>query len=44
MPATFDEWVRFLDAFLWGAPMLLLLLGTHIFLTIRTGLIQRKTF
>ena len=44
MPNGFDEWVRFFNAFLWGAPMLLLLLGTHIFLTIRTGLIQRKTF
>ena len=30
--------------YLWGAPMILLLLGTHIYLTIRTGFIQRKTF
>lgn len=30
--------------FLWGAPMIILLLGTHIFLTFRTGFIQRKTF
>ena len=29
---------------LWGAPMLILLFGTHLFLTIRTGFIQRKTF
>ena len=29
---------------LWGAPMIILLLGTHIFLTFRTGFIQRKTF
>lgn len=29
---------------LWGPPMLILLFGTHLFLTIRTGIIQRKTF
>ena len=27
----------------WGWPMIILLFGTHVFLTIRTGLIQRKT-
>lgn len=30
--------------FLWGWFMIILLLGTHIFLTIRTKLVQRKTF
>lgn len=30
--------------FLWGWFMIILLLGTHIFLTIRTKFIQRKTF
>lgn len=34
---------RFHD-FLWGIPMIVLLFGTHIFMTIRTGFIQRKTF
>ena len=29
---------------LWGPPMLILLFGTHIFMTIRTGIIQKKTF
>lgn len=30
--------------FLWGRFMIILLLGTHIFLTIRTKFVQRKTF
>ncbi len=29
--------------FLWGVPMIILLLGTHIFMTIRTKFIQRNT-
>lgn len=29
---------------LWGPPMLILLFGTHLFLTVRTGFIQKKTF
>ena len=32
-----------LDSFVWGWWMIILLLGTHIFMTIRTGFIQRKT-
>ncbi|MCD8316995.1 MAG: sodium:alanine symporter family protein [Eggerthellaceae bacterium] len=32
---TIDDWV-------WGIPMLVILLGAHIFLTIRTRFIQRK--
>ena len=31
-----------IDAWVWGWWMILLLLGTHIFMTIRTGVIQRK--
>lgn len=31
------------DNFVWGWGMIVLLLGTHIFLTLRTGFIQRKT-
>ncbi len=31
-----------LDAWVWGPPMIALLLGTHIYMTIRTGFIQRK--
>ncbi len=33
-----------LDAVIWGIPMMILLFGTHVFLTFRTGLIQRKLF
>lgn len=29
---------------LWGPPMLVLLFGTHIFMTVRTGIIQKNTF
>lgn len=31
-----------LDKMVWGWGMILLLLGTHIFMTVRTGFIQRK--
>lgn len=31
-----------IDAFVWGPAMICLLLGSHIFLTVRTGFIQRK--
>ncbi|PJI08227.1 MULTISPECIES: alanine/glycine:cation symporter family protein [Clostridium] len=32
------------DSFLWGLPMIIVLFGTHIFLTFKTGFIQRKIF
>ena len=35
--------VSSVDSFVWGWGMIVLLLGTHLFLTIRTGFIQRKT-
>ena len=41
---SIDKIVTSLNNVLWGAPMLILLFGTHIFMTIRTGIIQRKTF
>ena len=34
-------WITTLDGVVWGAPLLILLFGTHIFLTIRTGVMQR---
>lgn len=37
-----QEIVSLIDGWVWGIPMLVLLLGSHIFLTIRTGFIQRK--
>ncbi len=40
----FTEMINALDSWLWGLPMIVLLLGTHVFMTLRTGFIQRKTF
>ncbi|MCI1995791.1 alanine/glycine:cation symporter family protein [Clostridium luticellarii] len=33
-----------IDSVLWGVPMIIVLFGTHIFFTFRTGFIQRKIF
>lgn len=38
---TFIEIINWIDDAIWGWPMIILLLGTHIFITIRTGFIQR---
>lgn len=34
--------IHTLDTFLWGWPLILVLIGTHIFMTIRTGFIQKE--
>ena len=39
----FSQLVTWMDGKVWGWGMILLLLGTHLFMTIRTGFIQRKT-
>lgn len=36
--------IHTLDTLLWGWPLILLLIGTHIFMTIRTGFIQKDLF
>lgn len=36
--------IQVVNDFVWGLPMVVLLFGTHLFLTVRTGFIQRKTF
>ena len=36
------EILNSIDAFVWGPAMIVLLLGTHVFLTFKTGFIQRK--
>ena len=36
------EIISFIDNAIWGWPMIILLLGTHLFMTVRTGFIQRK--
>ena len=38
------NFINWLDDFIWGLPMIVLLFGTHVFMTVRTGFIQRKTF
>lgn len=38
------EIISQLDALLWGWPLIILLFGTHIFMTIRTGFIQKEIF
>ena len=38
------SFINWLDDFIWGIPMIVLLLGTHLFMTVRTGFIQRKLF
>ena len=35
--------VNAINGVVWGWPMIILLLGTHVFLTLRTGFIQRYT-
>ena len=36
--------IDFLNDVLWGAPMIVFLLGAHLFLTYKTGFVQRKVF
>lgn len=40
---AFTNFVEWLDDAIWGIPMIVLLFGTHLFMTVRTGFIQRKT-
>lgn len=37
-----NNFFTWLNGYLWGPPLLVLLFGTHLFMTIRTGFIQRK--
>lgn len=39
--SRFGAWISTADAFLWGPPLLMLLLGTHLFYTVRLRFIQR---
>lgn len=36
--------IRNINEFLWGYPLLILLMGTHLYFTIRLNFIQKKTF
>lgn len=44
MLQTITNAINAVDEFMWGWFMIILLLGTHMFMTIRTKFIQRKTF
>ena len=41
---SFEDIISNIDSFLWGWPLIILLFGTHIFMTIRTGFIQKHIF
>ncbi|MBR0597470.1 alanine/glycine:cation symporter family protein [Sinanaerobacter chloroacetimidivorans] len=39
---TLNNFFTWLNGYLWGPPLLILLFGTHLFMTVRTGFIQKK--
>ena len=41
---NFCAFVDWLNSYLWGPPMLIFLLGTHLYLTFKTRFIQKKIF
>ena len=41
---AFSNLMSAIDNWIWGLPMIVMLMGTHLFMTVRTGFIQRKTF
>jgi AGCS family alanine or glycine:cation symporter len=41
---AFANAVSTIDGILWGIPLIVILLGTHIFMTIRTGFVQKHVF
>jgi AGCS family alanine or glycine:cation symporter len=41
---AFENFISFMNSIVWGPPMLILLVGTHVFLTIRLGFIQKYIF
>ena len=43
MLETFNAFVTKINGFVWGPVMLILLVGTHVYQTFRTRIIQRKT-
>ena len=44
MLSAISNFINSVDEFIWGWFMIILLLGTHLFITIRTRFVQRKTF
>ncbi|HRZ27779.1 MAG TPA: sodium:alanine symporter family protein [Spirochaetota bacterium] len=41
---NFHEFIQWINGYLWGPPLLVLLMGTHLFLTVRLRFIQRYIF
>ncbi len=41
---AFSNIISIIDGALWGIPLIIILLGTHIFMTIRTGFVQKHVF
>lgn len=41
---SFSTIIESIDSFLWGWPLIILLFGTHLFMTARTGFIQKDIF
>ncbi|MCX7714060.1 MAG: alanine:cation symporter family protein, partial [Chthoniobacterales bacterium] len=41
MLETIHGWIRAANGVVWGMPLIVLLLGTHVFFTIRLGFVQR---
>ena len=41
---SFAELIDKIDSFIWGWPLIILLFGTHIYMTFRTGFIQKDIF
>ena len=41
---SFASIVQTIDNFLWGWPLILLLFGTHVFMTVKTGFVQKDLF
>lgn len=39
-----NDFIVAVNGYLWGPPMIILLFGTHLFMTVRTGFVQRKTW
>lgn len=44
MAEQINDFFTFLNSYLWGVPMIILLFGTHLFLTFRLKVPQRKLF
>lgn len=41
---AFAEIISTIDGIVWGLPLIIILVGTHLFMTFKTGFIQRRVF